>query len=61
VLRYRNRGSKRWRRLKRDTTDKRGYWRTTTRYRRGRSYRVFWTSQDGKRFSGPRTRVIRWR
>jgi hypothetical protein len=60
-IRYRNRGSRKWRRLKRDRTDRRGYWRTTTRHRRGRSYHVRWTAPDGDRFRGPRTRVIRWR
>jgi hypothetical protein len=60
-VRYRNRGSRKWRRLKRDRTDRRGYWRTTTRYRRGRTYRVHWTAPDGRRFRGSRTRAIRWR
>jgi hypothetical protein len=53
-LEYRNRGSSKWRPLKRDRTDAHGYWSTTTSYRSGRSYRVRW----GK-FTGPRTRVYR--
>lgn len=39
---YRNRGSSSWRTLKRDRTDSRGYWATTTSSRSGRSYRVRW-------------------
>jgi hypothetical protein len=49
---YRNRGSKRWHRLKWDRTDRRGYWSTRTSYRRGRSYRAHWGH-----YTGPRTRV----
>ena len=59
-IRYRGRRGG-WQRLKRHRTDERGYWRTTTRYRRGRSYYVRWRSPDGRRHRGPRTRVIRWR
>jgi hypothetical protein len=59
-IQYRNRRGK-WRRLKSDRTGRRGYWKTWTRYRRGRSYRVFWRSPDGKSYAGARTRVIRWR
>ena len=54
---YRNRGSSRWRTLKRDHADSRGYWSTTTSYRSGRSYRVRWAAEDGATFTGPRTRV----
>jgi hypothetical protein len=53
-IEYRNRGSSKWRMLKRDRTDARGYWATTTSYRSGRSYRVRWES-----FTGPGTRVYR--
>ena len=45
---------RRWRTLKRDRTDSRGYWATTTSYRSGRSYRVRWEA-----FTGPRTRAYR--
>jgi hypothetical protein len=55
----RNRNQRKWRRLKRDRTDRRGYWRTYTRYRRGRSYLVRWRDADGKRYAGSRTRVLR--
>ena len=58
---YRNRGSKRWHLLKRDRTGRRGAWTTTTRYRRGRSYRVRWVAKDGTRYAGARTRVHRRR
>ena len=57
LIEYRNRGSSRWRTLKHDHTDSRGYWSTTTSYRSGRSYRVRWTAQDGTAYTGPRTRV----
>jgi hypothetical protein len=53
-IEYRNRGSSTWRTLKRDRTDSRGYWSTTTSYRPGRSYRVVWRD-----FAGPRTRAYR--
>jgi hypothetical protein len=53
-IEYRNRGSSRWRTLKSDHTDSRGYWVTTTSARSGRSYRVSWDD-----FTGPQTRVYR--
>ena len=53
-IEYRNRGSSEWRTLKRDRTDSRGYWATTTSYRSGRSYRVRW-----EEFAGPPTRAYR--
>jgi hypothetical protein len=55
---YRDRGSHRWRRLKRVRTGRHGYWRARTRYRRGRSYLVRWRDPRGKRYSGSRTRVL---
>ena len=51
-IEYRNRGSRRWHRLKHDRTNHRGYWSTATRYHRGRTYRVRWS-----RYTGPQTRV----
>jgi hypothetical protein len=59
-IQYRNRHG-RWRHLQNDRAGGRGYWATTTRYRRGRSYRVRWRAADGTRYYGSRTRVIRWR
>ena len=53
-IEYRNRGSSRWRTLKGDRTDTRGYWATTTSYRSGRSYRVRWED-----FAGSPTRAYR--
>lgn len=53
-IEYRNRGSKTWRTLKRDRTNSRGYWSTTTSYKSGRSYRVQWGE-----FTGPPTRAYR--
>jgi len=46
-----------WRSLKRDRTDSRGYWATTTRSVRGRDYRVRWTDPQGTQHTGPRTRA----
>lgn len=43
-----------WRKLKYDATNRRGVWSTTTRYVRGRSYRVKWGGH-----TGPRTRVYK--
>lgn len=54
---YRNRGSSRWRALKRDRTDARGTWSTTTSARKGRSYRVRWRAANGTQHAGPETRV----
>jgi hypothetical protein len=54
VIEYRRRGGA-WRRLKARTTGGRGYFATSTRYRRGRSYRLRWRS-----YSGSPTRPIRW-
>ena len=51
---YRDRHSRKWRRLKTDRTDARGYWATTTRRRSGRRYRVRWA-----RYLGAPTRVYR--
>ena len=56
---YRNRGSSRWRFLKRDHTNRRGYWTTTTRLVADRRYRVRWTAPDGTRHEGPLTRSYR--
>ena len=36
-----------WRRLKTDRTDSRGYWTTTTAYRKDRRYRVVWNDHTG--------------
>jgi hypothetical protein len=58
---HRPRGSSRWRLLKRDRTNRRGYWTTTTRAVAGRSYRVRWVGPDGERHAGPATRSHRAR
>jgi hypothetical protein len=55
TVEYRRRGGK-WRRLKRRTTGGRGYLATSTRYVRGRSYRLRWGG-----YTGAPTRPIRWR
>lgn len=46
-----------WRSLKRDRTDARGYWTTTTRTVRGGNYRVRWTDPQGTQRTGPPTRA----
>jgi hypothetical protein len=56
---YRERGSSRWRTLKRDHTNHRGYWTTTTRLVARRRYRVRWTAPDERRHDGPLTRSYR--
>jgi hypothetical protein len=53
-IEYRSGGDGAWRRLKRDRTNARGVWSTTTRLRRGRQYRVRWGEH-----AGPPTRVYR--
>jgi hypothetical protein len=52
TIEFRARRGRRWHRLKRDRTNARGYWTTTTRFRPGRRYRVRWSG-----FAGPLTRV----
>jgi hypothetical protein len=59
VIEYRNPGSSRWHRLKRDRTNSRGYWTTTTRLVRSRRYRVRWTPPGGTAVTGPSTRSYR--
>jgi hypothetical protein len=54
TVEYRNRHSRKWRRLKTDRTNARGYWATATRRRTGRRYRVRWG-----RYRGAPTRVSR--
>ncbi len=56
---YRDRGSSRWRYLKRDHTNADDVWSTTTAQRDGRRYRVRWTAPDGTRYEGPLTRLHR--
>jgi hypothetical protein len=58
-IEYRDRGSSRWRTLKRDRTNGRGYWTTTTGAVRDRRYRVRWTDPGGTRWTGPLTRSYR--
>jgi hypothetical protein len=55
-IEYRNAGSSAWRYLKSDTTNRDGYWSTTTSLRRGRAYRVRWTAPTGSRYGGPAIR-----
>jgi hypothetical protein len=58
---YRNAGSSTWHHLKHDSTNRRGYWSTTTSLRRGRAYRVRWTAANGRQHVGPPTRSYRRR
>jgi hypothetical protein len=50
---------KRLRKLRTVTTNSRGYWRLKAHYRKGRRFRVQWTSPDGKTFRGPPIRAYR--
>ena len=59
-IQYRNRGGK-WRRLKHAGTGGRGYWSASTRFRRGRKYRVSWLAGNGRRYFGAGTATIRWK
>jgi hypothetical protein len=52
TIQYRSRHGHRWRTLKRDRTNTRGVWSTTTAYVPGRRYRVAWRGHHG-----PPTRV----
>lgn len=56
---YRNSSKGTWRFLKSDRTSTRGVWSTTTSARKSRQYRVRWTDEDGKEFTGPATRSYR--
>jgi Cellulase (glycosyl hydrolase family 5) len=56
---FRGRHGRRWHFLKHDRTGRRGAWHTTTRWVRGRRYRVRWTAPDGTRYRGPLTHVHR--
>ena len=47
TIERRGRHGRRWHRLKRETTDARGYWTTTTRRVPGRRYRVVWQGEAG--------------
>ena len=57
TLRYHNRHHKKWRKLKRVRTDRRGYFEARTRYHSGRQYLLSWKDGDGHRHSGSATRV----
>jgi len=59
VVSYRNRGQRKWHRLRRIGTNGRGYWRGRTGYKRGRAYCVSWTDSQGRTRTSPRVRVTR--
>jgi hypothetical protein len=46
-----------WRRLRRLTTTSSGVWALRTRHRKGQAYRVRWTSEAGRRHTGPPIRA----
>lgn len=56
TIEYRNRHGGRWRRLKRDRTDRHGIWTTRTSMRPNRRYRVRWRDGSGVTRVGPPTR-----
>ncbi len=59
TIHFRDEGQRRWRTLKRDRTDRRGLWTTTTALRRDREFRVRWTGPGGVRQTGTPTRSYR--
>jgi Cellulase (glycosyl hydrolase family 5) len=59
TLQYRNKGKSSWSTLKTAATNTRGYFKTTTRYRSGRTYRVRWTAPSGTAYTGPTTHAYR--
>lgn len=50
-------GAKSWRKLATVVTGKDGYWKKTTKLRKGRRYRVRWTAPDGTEFVGATVRM----
>jgi hypothetical protein len=50
-------GGKRWKTIKRKRTSSRGVYGLLVRHRKGVSYRVRWTSPEGKRYTGPPIRA----
>jgi hypothetical protein len=52
TIQFRDEGQRRWRTLKRDRTDRRGLWTTTTALRPDRRFRARWRAPDGRRFTG---------
>lgn len=52
-------GAKSWHKLGTVVTGKDGYWKKTTRLRKGRRYRVKWTAPDGSVYLGARVRMYR--
>jgi hypothetical protein len=59
TIQFRDEDQRRWRTLKRDRTDRRGLWTTTTALRPERRFRVRWRAPDGTRFTGTTTRSYR--
>jgi hypothetical protein len=59
TIQFRDEGQRRWRTLKRDRTDRRGLWTTTTALRRDREFRSRWTGPGGVRQTGTPTRSYR--
>ena len=57
TLRYRDRGQRRWRTLKRVRTDRRGVLKARTRYRAGRTYGLSWRAPGARTYEGARTLV----
>jgi len=56
TIQFRDPGDRRWHTLKRDRTDRRGLWTTTTALRPERRFRARWTSPEGERYTGTPTR-----
>jgi len=50
---------RRWKTVATLTTNSRGYWRRSVRFRTGRAWRARWVSPAGKTYTGPATRAYR--
>jgi hypothetical protein len=50
---------RKWKTVATLTTNSRGYWRRTVRFRTGRTWRTLWVSPAGKTYTGPATRAYR--
>lgn len=61
TVEYSSDGGRRWRKLATVSTDARGAWKKGTRYRKGRRYRVRWTSPEGVEYAGSAIRAYRRR
>jgi hypothetical protein len=59
TVEYLGNGAKSWRKLATVVTGRDGYWKKTTKLRKGRRYRVSWTAPDGTVYVGAAVRMYR--